>query len=162
MFIVGVKLSEHEVSKDQLNVWHLGQTWFYSHFPSLSSDTGRGLGESPEGGPAPALNPHPHEKTPTPHRPPITPKRRCDRHAPPRAPGPGRRQDPAPVRALGPDPGPDASQEDVRKVSAPLLSVIVSAGPESWSFVEKWSVCFDMNVNVPWTICRKLVFAAPF
>lgn len=82
-----------------------------------TTDTGRGRGESPEGDLDHAPNPHPHEKTSTQRRPPITPRKKCDGRTPRPAPGPGPRRDHAPVHALAPDPGPDASQEDARKVS---------------------------------------------
>lgn len=97
------------------------------------TDTGRGLGESPEGDPDHAPNLHLHEKTSTQHRLPITPRKRCDGHTPHPAPGPGPYQDHAPVHVLGPDPGLVASPEVARKLSEPtplVLSVILSDGPE--------------------------------
>lgn len=83
------------------------------------TDTGRDLGESPEGDLDHAPNPHPHEKTSTQHRLPIIPRKKCDGHTPHLAPGPDPRQDHALVHGPGPDPGPDASLEDARKVPAP-------------------------------------------
>lgn len=86
-------------------------------------DTGRGLGESPEGGHAP--NPHLREKPATRRRLPITPRKKCDGHTPHPAPGPHPDHALGPV--LGPDPGPDASREAVRTApAAPFLSVVVS------------------------------------
>ncbi len=102
-------------------------------FRCVSSGTGRGLGESPEGDLDHAPNLRLREKPSTQRRPPITPRRKCDGRTPRPAPGPGPHQDHALVHVLGHDPGLDASQEDARKVSAlppPLpLSVIMSDGP---------------------------------
>lgn len=86
------------------------------------SDTGRGLGESPEVDLDRARNLHPHETTPTQRRPPTTPRKRYDGHTPHPAPGPGPHRDRAPVHVHvhGHDPGLDASQEDARKLCARL------------------------------------------
>lgn len=89
-----------------LNDGHVSTLFFV--FP----DTGRGLAESPEEDPDHAPNPRPLQKTLP--RLPITPRKKCDKHVPPHAPGPGPHQDPAPVRALAPDPGLDASQGGAR------------------------------------------------
>lgn len=101
-----------------------------------TTDTGRGPGESREEDLDHAPSLRPHEKTSTQRQLRITPRRKCDGHTPRPAPGPGRRHDRAPVPALGPDPGPDASQEDVRKVSAPAL-IRHFVRWTSWSFVKK-------------------------
>lgn len=83
----------------------------HSGFP-LRPDTGRGPAESPEDDPDHAQSLPPLQKTLP--RLPITPRKKCDRRVPPRAPGPGLRQGPAPVHALAPDLGPDASQGAAR------------------------------------------------
>lgn len=93
-------------------------------------DTGRGLGESPEGDLDRAPDPHLHERTSTRHRPLITPRRKCDGRAPHPAPGPGLYQGRALVHVLGPDPGQDASQEDARKRLLLPVTLIQSVGPE--------------------------------
>lgn len=118
-------------------------------------DTGRGLEESPERDLAPNL--HLHERTPTLHRLPITPRKKCDGPTPQPAPSPAQLQDHALVP--GPDPGPDVSQEDARKVPPPPFIRRYVRCTRVGSFVKClfWHEC-----NVRWTICRKLVFAAPF
>lgn len=87
-----------------------------------TTDTGRGLAESPEDDldRAPSL---PRLQKTLPHLP-ITPRKKCDRHVPPRGPGPGLRQDPAPVHALAPDLGPDASQGAARSSPFPFFCFI--------------------------------------
>lgn len=84
----------------------------FQHCFFVFSDTGRGLAESPEEDPDHAPNLQPLQKTLP--RLPITPRKKCVKHVPPHAPGRGPHQDPAPVRALAPDPGLDASRGDVR------------------------------------------------
>lgn len=78
------------------------------------NDTGRGLGESPEGDLDHTPDLQPHERTSTRLHLPITLRKRCDGHAPRPAPDPGRYRDHTLVHVLAPDPGPDASQEDAR------------------------------------------------
>ena len=83
------------------------------------SGTGRGPEESPGGdlGPNPSLRPR--ERTPTPHHLPIMWRKKCGKHTPQHVPGPGLHRDLAPAPALGPDPGPDESQEDAREECGP-------------------------------------------
>lgn len=98
---------------------------FDSHLSRcVSSGTGRGLEESPEGDPDHAPNLHLRVKPSTQRRLPITPRRKCEGRTPRPAPGPDPHQDHALVHVLGPDPGQDASQEDARKVSAPHPSFL--------------------------------------
>lgn len=104
-------------------------------FRSLSSDTGRGLGESPEGDPAHAPDLHLHERTSTQRRPPITRRKKCDGHTPHPAPDPGPFQGRALTHVLGLDPGRDASQEDARKRLLPTVTLIQL--DQSRSFVKK-------------------------
>lgn len=102
-------------------------------------DTGRGLAESPEDDLDRAPSPPRLQKTLPPL--PITPRKKCDRRVPPRGPGPGLRRDPAPVHALAPDLGPDASQGAARSSPSPLFFFFAS-------FVKK--IClFWHECNVP-------------
>lgn len=103
------------------------------------TDTGRGLGESPEGDLDPAPNPHRHEKPSTQHRLPATP-RKCDGHTPHPAPGPGPDQDHAPAHVLGPDPGLAASREDARE------AVALPFYPSLCQMHRSWFICQEMFV----------------
>lgn len=142
------------------SVRQMGQFCWWPQLCVVCSDTGRGRGESPEDDPAPAPNQPPQEKPPTPPHPPITQRKKSGRHAPHRAPGPGPHQDLAPAHVL--DPGLDARRGGARKAPPPPpQSVIMWGGPESVICREK--IClFWHECNVPWTICRTLVFAALF
>lgn len=106
------------------------------------TDTDQGLEENPEGGLDHAPDPRLRKKTSTRLQPPITPRTKCDEHIPLPAPGPGPYQDRAPVRVLGPDLGPDASQEDTRKYLLPPVILIPAEGLgykwlKDWSFTKK-------------------------
>lgn len=110
-----------------------------SKWSRVSSDTGRGLGESPEEDLVHAQNLHLREKMPTQRQLPITPRKKYDGHTPHPAPGPGLHQDPALVRVLGPDPGLDASQADARIVPAPPIICICQMH-------QSWFICQQMFI----------------
>lgn len=128
------------------------------------SDTGRGLGESPEVDLDRARNLHPHETTPTQRRPPTTPRKRYDGHTPHPAPGPGPHRDRAPVHVHvhGHDPGLDASQEDARKLCARLRIRHHVRWTRVVHLSRKELFVFDMNVMSPEAFVDSLFFAAPF
>lgn len=120
--------------------------------------TGSGRGENPEEDRAPG--PRRHGKTSTRLRLPISPRRKCEAHMPPPTPDPGLYRGRALVRALGPDHGPDGSQEAARKASAPPFPTLPSSKrDQNWSFFKKrFLFVFDMNVTSIFSFFLQLHF----